>query len=311
MKNEWIVIEVKVKGEFVDLISAVLAEHGSSGTVVEELNLDTFVVPDSDLNLSGDYVLQAYFDAVSDPQQLVSEVEIAFRNIPVLKKQNITFKLGASIRMEDWAEDWKQNFSAFHIGNHLVVRPSWEDYIPQLGEVVIEIDPGMAFGTGTHGTTQLCLEVIAELLDRPDPPVTMLDVGTGSGILALGAAALGCQKVVANDLDPVACIVARENINKNHFDEQIEISEQPLEKLPGRFDLIVANILAEENIRLRQAFMEHMRPGGWLVLSGILKEKEPLVRAGFADLALEFFPSRYQEEWVCLILRRSVMASPS
>ncbi|MDX2481078.1 MAG: 50S ribosomal protein L11 methyltransferase [Desulfuromusa sp.] len=308
MKNEWIVIEVKVKGEFVDLISAVLVEHGSCGTVVEERKLDTFVVPDSELDLSADYVLQTYFDTVSDPQQLISELTIASRKIPVFKNQEMSFKLGASIRMEDWAEDWKQNFSAFHIGHRLVVRPSWEDYIPRAGEVVIEIDPGMAFGTGTHGTTQLCLEVIAELLDRPDPPMTMLDVGTGSGILALGAAALGCQKVVANDLDPVACTVARENIHKNNYDEQIEISDHPLEKLPGQFDLIVANILAEENIRLRQAFMEHLRSGGWLVLSGILKEKEPLVRAGFADLALEFFPSRYQDEWVCLIVRRSLVA---
>ena len=206
--------------------------------------------------------------------------------------------------MEDWAEGWKQNFSVFHVGKRLVIRPSWEDYVPAAGEVVVEIDPGMAFGTGTHGTTQLCLEMIAELLDRPDPPMNMLDVGTGSGILALGAAALGCQRVVANDIDPDALSVARENIDKNNCAEQIEISEQPLEKLPGQFELIVANIMAEENIRLRHAFMEHLRPGGWLVLSGILKEKEQLVRDGFADLSLEFFPSRYQDEWVCLLLCR-------
>lgn len=308
MQNEWIVIEVKVKGEFVDLISAVLVAHGSTGTVVEERKLDTFVVPDNELDPSADYVLQAYFDTVSAPQLLISELATAICDIPVLKNQDIGLTLGASIRMEDWAEDWKQNFSTFHVGKRLVVRPSWEEYIPQDGEVVVEIDPGMAFGTGTHGTTQLCLEVIAELLGRPEPLTNMLDVGTGSGILALGAAALGCQRVVANDIDPVACTVARENITKNNFVRQIEISENPLEELPGQFDLIVANILAEENIRLRQAFMDHLRPGGWLVLSGILKEKEPLVHVGFADLAVEFFPSRYQDEWVCLILRRSLLA---
>ena len=304
MKNEWIVIELKVKGEFVDLVGAVLAEHGCSGTVVDERELDTFILPDDDLDPSADYALKAYFDAVTDPQLLISKLEIAFREIPLLKNQDFRIKSGASVRMEDWAEGWKQNFSVFHVGKRLVIRPSWEDYVPAAGEVVVEIDPGMAFGTGTHGTTQLCLEMIAELLDRPDPPMNMLDVGTGSGILALGAAALGCQRVVANDIDPDALSVARENINKNNCAEQIEISEQPLEKLPGQFELIVANIMAEENIRLRHAFMEHLRPGGWLVLSGILKEKEQLVRDGFADLSLEFFPSRYQDEWVCLLLCR-------
>ncbi len=303
MKNEWIVIEVKAKGEFVDLISAILADCGCSGTVVEERALDTFVAPDDSLDFLADYILKAYFDEVSDPQLLISDLEGTFGEIPLLKNQ-ICVNLGASVRMEDWAEDWKQNFSAFHVGKKLVIRPSWEEYIPREGEVVIEIDPGMAFGTGTHETTQLCLEVIAELLDRPDPPLNMLDVGTGSGILALGAAALGCQQIVANDIDPVACAVARENIKKNHYSEQIELSEHSLEDLSGRYDLIVANILAEENIRLRHAFMEHLRPGGWLVLSGILKEKEALVRDGFADLLLDFSPSRYQDEWVCLLLRR-------
>lgn len=304
MKNEWIVIEVKVRGEFVDLVSAVLADCGCSGTVVEEQVLDTFVVPDDALDFSADYVLKAYFDAVSDSQLLISELKGAFGEIPLLKNQ-ISINLGASVRMEDWAENWKQNFSAFHVGHNLVIRPSWEEYIPQVGEVVVEIDPGMAFGTGTHETTQLCLEVIAELLGRPDPPLNMLDVGTGSGILALGAAALGCQQIVANDIDPTACTVARENIKKNNSAKQIEVSEDSLENLSGQYDLIVANILAEENIRLRHAFMEHLLPGGWLVLSGILKEKEALVRDGFADLLLDFFPSRYQDEWVCLLLRRS------
>jgi len=304
MKDEWIVIEIKVKGEFVDLVSAVLAEHGCSGTVVEERKLDTFFVPEDDLSPGDDYVLKSYFDAVSDPQSLVTELEAIFRKMPIFKNQAFSIQSGSEVKMEDWSENWKQNFSTFHIGGRLVVRPSWEDYTPQADEVVVEIDPGMAFGTGTHGTTQLCLEVIAELLNYSDPPLNMLDVGTGSGILALGAAALGCPDIIANDIDPIACHVARENINKNHYTEQVKISEHPLEEIPGQFELIVANILAEENIRLRHDLFEHLSPGGWLVLSGVLQEKEQLVRDGFSDLPLEFFPSRYQDEWVCLLLRR-------
>ena len=304
MKDEWIVIELKVKGRFVEIVSAVLAERGCSGTVIEERELNTFVVPDNELNPSADYTLKTYFEAVTDPLQLISNLEIVFQKIPALNKQNLSIKSEGAVRMEDWAENWKQNFSTFRIGERLIIRPSWEDYASQPGETAIEIDPGMAFGTGTHGTTRLCLEMIAELLDRPDPPVSMLDVGTGSGILALGAAALGCQKIIATDIDPAACKIARENINKNAFKDQIEVSEQPLKLLDGQFDLIVANILAEENIRLKHAFLDHLHAGKWLVLSGILREKEQLVCDGFADLPLEFFPSRYQDEWVCLLFRR-------
>lgn len=305
MENEWIVIEIQVMGEFIDLIGAVVAEYGCSGTVVEERSLDTFIVPEDDLNLSATYVLKTYFETAPDPNQLVSQLTDALSEVPALANQDIVIQLGSPVRMEDWAENWKQNFTAFHVGDKLVVHPSWEDYVPNGDEVVLEIDPGMAFGTGTHATTKLCLEVIAELLDQPDPPSTMLDVGTGSGILALGAAALGCPQIVANDIDPVACTVARENINHNNFTDRIEISELSLEGLPGQFDLIVANILAEENIRLKSAFLKHLRSGGWLVLSGILTEKEALVRDGFADLPLKFLPSRYQDEWVCLASQRS------
>jgi ribosomal protein L11 methyltransferase len=305
MENEWIVIEVQVRGEFIDLIGAVLAEFGCSGTVVEENRLDTFVVPDDDLNLSATYVLKTYFATVPDPNQLVSQLTDVLSKIPVLENQDIVIQLGGPVRKEDWAENWKQNFTAFHVADKLVIHPSWEDYVPVGDEVVLEIDPGMAFGTGTHATTKLCLEMIAELLDRPDPPLTMLDVGTGSGILALGAAALGCPQIVANDIDPIACTVARENISNNNYKDRIEISELSLEELPGQFDLIVANILAEENVRLKSAFLEHLRPGGWLVLSGILTEKEALVRDGFVGLPLNFLPSRYQDEWVCLASQRS------
>jgi len=305
MENEWIVIEIQARGEFIDLIGAVLAEYGCSGTVIEERCLDTFVVPDDDLNLAETYVLKAYFGVVSDPIQLVSQLTDVLNELPALADQGVVIRLGGPVRMEDWAENWKQNFAAFHVGDKLVIHPSWEEYVPTGDEVVLEIDPGMAFGTGTHATTKLCLEMIAELLGCPDPPQTMLDVGTGSGILALGAAALGCPQIVANDIDPVACTVAHENINNNNYSGRIEISEQSLEMLPGQFDLIVANILAEENVRLKSAFLEHLRPGGWLVLSGILIEKETLVRDGFADLPLKFMPSRYQDEWVCLASQRS------
>ena len=302
MKNEWIVIEVSAPGSEVELVSAMLTEYGCGGIVVEERQLDTFVVPDADLDPTASYQLKAYFEDVDSPQQLEAELRELLYALPGLTDKVL---VGSSVpvRMEDWAENWKQNFSNLKIGSRLIIRPSWEVYQPQPGEVVIEIDPGMAFGTGTHGTTLLCLEMIAELLEPPGAPQSFLDVGTGSGILALGAAALGCPQILANDIDAEACRIARENVAINRFTESIQISEHPLEKLEGTFDLVVANILAEENVRLKLELLQHLRPNGWLVLSGILREKESLVREGFADLPLESFPTRYQDDWVCLLYR--------
>ncbi len=304
MENEWIVIEIQIAGKLVDPAVAILSQYGCCGTIVEERKLDTFVVPDHELDPEANYALQAYFGDVADTCQLVAEIETVFGTIPAFAEHDFRVKSVKSVRNEDWAEGWKQNFSTFHVGKSLVVRPSWEKYNPTPGEVVIEIDPGMAFGTGTHGTTQLCLEMIAELLDNSESSVKMLDVGTGSGILALGAAALGCTEIVATDIDPVACKVAQENIDTNKYSRQIEVSSNSLEIITGKFDLLVANIMAEENIRLKHDFIEHLRADGWLVLSGILKEKEQMVVAAFADLALELLQSRYQDEWVCLLFRR-------
>ena len=304
MKNEWIVIEVTVPGQWVELAGAVVSGLGAQGTVVEERQLDTFSVPDDDLDPDASYCLKVYFEQSEDPQQLCQKIEQELGSLPALAGEQFTVGAPQLVKMEDWAENWKQNFSTLRIGSRLVIHPSWEKYQPQADEVAIEIDPGMAFGTGTHGTTLLCLEMIAELLAAGEPPQNMLDVGTGSGILALGAAALGCPQILANDIDPLACEVARENVVKNGLQARIEISPLPLEELPGDYDLVVANILAEENVRLRQEFMRHLRPGGWLVLSGILCEKEDLVRAGFADLPLASFPTRLQGEWICLLYRR-------
>lgn len=303
MENEWIVIEVKVVGACVDLASAVLTEFGCGGIVIEERQLDTFVVPDNELEPTGEYQLKAYFAEIAEPQQFSAQLRAALLAIPDLQ-QCCSVGEPQAVRMEDWAENWKQNFSRMRIGERLIIRPSWEEYQPQGDEVVVEIDPGMAFGTGSHGTTLLCLEMLAELFAGATPPKDMFDVGTGSGILALAAAALGCARVLANDLDPLACQVARENVEKNGLAAQVEISAEPIEALNGQFDLVVANILAEENVRLRDELLAHLRPGGWLVLSGILGEKEQLVREGFDALPLESFPTRFQDDWICLLYRR-------
>ncbi len=307
MKNdEWILFEITVPAPAVDLVCDELSGLGCAGTLVEKRELDTFTVPDDEFDPAADLQLQAYFPAESELLQLRIKIEQILEGFrPIFPERN--FHLGAKqqVRQEDWADGWKQHFSTMRIGRRLIIRPSWEKYIPSPDEKVLELDPGMAFGTGSHGTTLLCLEAIVELFDRGEAPRSLLDVGTGSGILAMAAAALGSKNILACDIDPLACEVATENCRKNNLAQAIQITNDPLEQLPGCYDVVVANILAEENLRLADQLVAHLAPGGYLFLSGILKEKEEMVCNGFARQPLDLLNITQQDEWICLIWRRS------
>ena len=304
MKKEWLSILVEVRGSLVDLAVAVLAQQGSCGLLVDNQQLDTFEVPDGDLDASRNYQVTAYFQTQQAVEALLCDLESAFAAVPVFQLESLSFSVGPAAPDTDWAQNWKQYFSTFQIGQRLIVHPSWEKPVVAKEQVAIEIDPGMAFGTGTHATTRLCLEAIAEVLSQATGPLRMIDVGTGSGILAIGAAALGCESVVGNDIDPVACDVARDNVARNGLQSRVMITGEPLETIDGSFDLVVANILAEENVRLKDELLQRLVPGGWLVLSGILREKESLVSTAFNSWKLEQRPVRYSEDWVCLVFRR-------
>lgn len=304
MKENYLSIDVKLQGMLVEPACAVLTEQGSCGILVEDQQLDTFDVPDNPLDLDKDYTLVAYFMTEISGAMLLEQLTAAFAAVPVMTAATISLAVSEPVPQADWAQSWKQNFTSFQIGNRLIVHPSWEKPLVKETQVAIEIDPGMAFGTGTHETTRLCLEAIAEQLEGGRPSLQLLDVGTGSGILAIGAAALGCGHVLANDIDPVACSVARENVARNNLTARVTITEESLESMRGTFDLVVANILAEENIRLKDALIGRLVPGGRLILSGILKEKEALVTAAFAGEELRKLTSRSLEEWVCLVYQR-------
>jgi len=305
MKNDtWILIEITLPAPAVDLVCDALASLGCSGTLVEKRELDTFTVPDDEFDPASDLIIQAYFPEGLDLPSLRGQIEQALDELRLFfPKRN--FLLGGKqlVRQEDWAEGWKQHFTTLRIGQRLVIHPSWETYHPNSMERVLELDPGMAFGTGSHGTTLLCLKAIVDLFDGGEAPNSLLDVGTGSGILAMAAAVLGAKIILACDIDPLACEVATDNCRKNRLESLVQITSDPLDQLPGRYDVVVANILAEENIRLADQLLGHLAPGGYLFLSGILKEKETLVSEYFAKLPLKLLSVTQQDEWVCLSWR--------
>jgi ribosomal protein L11 methyltransferase len=204
---------------------------------------------------------------------------------------------------QDWGEAWKRGLAPLAIGRAFV-RPSWIDVATPAGMVEIVLDPGMAFGTGTHPTTSLCLAALSDLL-AARPGASVLDVGTGSGLLAISAKKLGGGRVAGNDNDPVAVRVARENAALNGV--ALELDERPVAAQPGPFDLVLANILANTLVELAPAIAAQLAPGGVVLLSGILTPQEEEVRAAYLQAGLAPLPGgdRRQGEWSLLAFSRA------
>lgn len=199
---------------------------------------------------------------------------------------------------QDWLEGWKQYFSPFEISPRLAVTPSWESYTPRENQAVIILDPGMAFGTGTHGTTYTCLQALSDLLQ---PGMRVCDVGTGSGILAIAAAKLGAGMVTATDNDELAVRVARENAEVNGVGECIDfLVASLLESIDGPFDLMIANILAPVIVELISQLARVLPSGGIFISSGYITEQEAEIRRAL-EAAGHHITARYeQENWVTL-----------
>jgi len=200
---------------------------------------------------------------------------------------------------QDWAESWKAFFWPQKIGERIVVKPSWRDYASSPGEIVIELDPGMAFGTGTHPTTALCVQLIERHLKPGD---SFLDVGTGSGILLLAAAKLGAGRLCGGDRDEMAVRVAAENLRRNGVDVRRVCLAQGALAAPfrGRFDLVAANILTQVVIELLGDVARLLKPGGIFLCSGIIDPNRDLVAGKMREVGLAVLEIQQKEGWVAL-----------
>jgi ribosomal protein L11 methyltransferase len=305
MNDLWLEMHIPVPAEGEELLCNELAELGCAGVTVAERLLDTFEPPVYEQEPGTILLLKAFFPPGEDSEDLrrrIQERLVWLTNlIPGLSPELPHVQ---RVRQDDWAENWKQHFPPLQIGDRLLIRPSWEQHTPMPGQAVIELDPGMAFGTGTHATTRLCLEALAAEYPASAAPARVLDVGTGSGILAMAAAALGAVQVLACDIDNEACRAAADNVRRNGLAERVTITDTPLGELAGEFDVVLANILAEENIRLAAQLVQHLAAGGVLILSGILQEKEAAVVGAFAAWPLGGPQISRLEEWSCLVYRR-------
>jgi ribosomal protein L11 methyltransferase len=244
-------------------------------------------------------VLKAYFHEEIDKDEIVKEIEERIRGLEEygIRLENYVVT-SSTVREEDWANNWKKYYKPTKVGERFLIRPLWEEYTAEEGEIVISMDPGMAFGTGTHETTRMCLEALERYI-RQDTRV--LDIGTGSGILAIGASLLGAREVVGVDLDPVAVASAKENVGYNHLDNVQILEGNLMEVVEGEADIIVANIIAEIIVVLIDDVHKKLQADGVFISSGIIKEKEELVTRKLLDSGFFVKETNYQGEWVCIV----------
>ncbi|MCG8617596.1 MAG: 50S ribosomal protein L11 methyltransferase [Desulfobacterales bacterium] len=204
---------------------------------------------------------------------------------------------------KDWADAWKDYFNVTRITDRIVVKPEWKPYESSPGEIVIHIDPGMAFGTGTHPTTAMCLELIDETLR---PGQTVLDVGCGSGILMIAAAGLDAATLTGIDTDPVAVDITRENLDKNAVPaDRYTLVATTLDQIPAEpYDMVVANIIAQVIVDISGDIRKRMARNGLAILSGIIQERLPDVLEALAANELEVLEEKTTGEWKALLVAR-------
>lgn len=304
--TRWKSFTVETRREALDAVSHFLSGRGSLGLAYDERLFGPRGDPAEPLPPPDEVArLTAYFPYETDLHHLKKEF-LDF--LPVLEESFGSgagaFVSAAEISDFGWAEKWKEHFTARRIAGRLVVKPSWEPYEAANGEIVLTIDPGQAFGTGTHETTQMCLQLTEALYDGAAAPRRVIDIGTGTGILGIAAAKLGAECVVAVDTDPKAVEVAGENARINGVADRFQATAAPLARIEGGFDLVQANLIAEILDDLKKEIVARARPGGSLILSGILAEKADWVAQEYAAEGARLEERREDGQWAALLLRR-------
>jgi len=280
---KWLEVRARVGPGEADDVAALLGRFGRGGAVVEEgpqgLMVKAYLPVDRALPNKKErlYTLLGHLSLIV-PLKLEEEV----------------------LEEEDWALAWRAHFTPLHIGR-LVIKPSWHDFAPEPGETVLELDPGQAFGTGHHPTTRMCLLLLQKYLR---PGMEVLDLGTGSGILALAAARLGAASVLALDTDPLAVKAARENVRKNGLTGAIKVRKGTLAPRWGSFDLIAANLTARPILELLPALSSSLKTGGVLITGGIIADREDEVEKGLPAAGLKLQEKAAEGEWRTMTARK-------
>ena len=308
---KWCEVSIQTTHEATELISEIFTDLGASGVVIE------------DPELINDYITSGKWDYTDIPIATETEVVTVKAYLPVngelegrLQTFNNEVRLlgerGVStvpgiistneLEDEDWSDTWKKYFHTEKPGDRIVIKPTWEKYTAKDNEIVVELDPGAAFGTGTHATTSMCIKELEQLVQ---PGMTVFDIGTGSGILSIIAAKLGAASIRAVDYDDSVLKIVQENIEQNHVEDKISVGQSDLMKnVQGKANLVIANIVADIIIRLFDQLDEHLEEDGTLLTSGIIEDRiDDVINAATAH-GYGVVKRMENKGWACITFKK-------
>ncbi len=298
---KWVELSVDAPPEFVEPLSQIFYRYGHGGVAIEQ---DSRYSPDEGeaAPVPGIVTLKTYVPLESSTDELLGRIDVATRLVAHLAPISSLRK--RVLEEEDWQSAWKEHFNVLDVGRRIVIVPTWREYQPTELDVVVALDPGMAFGTGHHPTTRMCLELLEDLVVEG---TDVLDVGCGSGILSIVAAKLGATSVSSIDVEPLAAKVAASNVRENGSEAVVSVFQGSLphpEVRPDRYDLAVANISAKVVLDLAGHLVTSVKPDGYLVLSGILTKDSDGVIDRLRSERAHVTRVEQADDWVSLVAQK-------
>ncbi|MEI9475618.1 MAG: 50S ribosomal protein L11 methyltransferase [Deltaproteobacteria bacterium] len=289
--RRWLTVTLLIPADFAEPVSNFLMEQGATG--IEEIAED-----------SKRTRLKGYFEEKGKEKRILLVLRRYLKSLQTLYPEVFSCHLETETLPErDWGERWKQFFKPVQVTPRIVVKPPWSTVRLGKGQILVEINPGVAFGTGTHATTKLCIQALERHLRKKG--LSVLDVGTGSGILSIVAAKLGAGDVRGVDPDGASVENARENVARNQVSNRVRIRRGTLGDIENTFDIVVANIDLRVLRRMRWPLVRHLKADGLLILSGLLEQEKERIRQHYLETGLLGKANAAQmEEWVCLTFRK-------
>jgi len=308
---KWIEVRITTTAEASDAICEMLTQAGAGGVVIQDPNdirreisrPDSLDYADDNFldSLGTDVNIMAYFDGEMNKENLKKLIDEKLHFISEFLDVGKGFSGMCEVDDEDWANAWRKYYKPFRLSERIIVKPSWEDFDSGDKDIVIELDPGMAFGTGTHETTKMCAVFVDKYIKKDD---VVMDIGCGTGILSIVAAKLGASEVVAVDIDEVAVKVTKENCRINGTDSVVNAFKGAINDIKEmKADLIVANIIADVIIDIAKDLPEYIKSDGLFITSGIIKERKQQVIEEYEKNGFYLVESMETGEWVAMVFK--------
>lgn len=305
----WIELSVKTEFDAFEAISDLLTDFGANGVAIEDTSnmqndLDLLYWDYVDENIKHqdqNVIIKAYYLENLYTEQMKLKIKDGISKIEKILKISSSEISEKVINEEDWANEWKKHYKPIKVGQSIIVKPSWEDYTKQANEIVIEMDPGMAFGTGTHESTYMCLEFIEKFIGNRK---RILDIGCGSGILSITGIKLGAESAFAIDIDEVAIKVAKENALNNKIQSNIVVKKAKIQEINSgeKYDLVLANIVANVIIEISPIVKNFLDENGLFIISGIIKERQEEVQNCLKNNNYKIIETKNMGEWVAMVV---------